>query len=217
MRCERFREGYSARLDDEPAGAPAAALTEHLRACPDCAGWAQSAARITRLARLDVTPVPDLADTITAGIALPARRVLRRRYLLRAALVVVGLAQLGIGVPALLGDSVGMAMAAHATHEAGAWNLAIGVAFLGAAFVPRRAAGLIPLLATFTVVLGVLSIRDLADGAVTAARLASHLAIVLGLGLLISLDRADRALPPPRPSTGEGRDEKKKPHLRGVA
>lgn len=217
MRCERFREAYSARLDDEPPGVPVAALTDHLRACPDCAGWSETAARLTRLARLDVTPVPDLADSITADIALPARRVHRLRYLLRAALLVVGLAQLGIGVPALLGDSVGMAMATHATHEAGAWNLAVGVAFLGAALVPRRAAGLIPLLATFTVVLAVLSIRDLADGAVTGARLASHLAIVLGLALLISLDRADRALPPPRPSTGEDRDEKKKPHLRGVA
>ncbi|HET6876373.1 MAG TPA: zf-HC2 domain-containing protein [Jatrophihabitans sp.] len=217
MRCDRFREAYSARLDDEPPGAAPDALSEHLRACTDCAGWAESAARITRLARLDVTPVPDLADAITAGIALPSRRVLRRRYLLRAALVLVGLAQLGIGVPAALGDSVGMAMATHATHEAGAWNLAIGVAFLGAAFMPRRAAGLIPLLGTFTVVLAVLSIRDLADGAVTVARLATHLAIVIGLGLLISLDRADRALPPLRPSTGEDRDEKKKSHLRGVA
>ena len=216
MRCERFREAYSARLDDEPLGVPAAAFTDHLRTCPDCARWSESAARITRLARLDVTPVPDLADTITAGIALPARRVHRRRYLLRAALVLVGLAQVGIGVPALLGDSVGMAMATHATHEAGAWNLAIAVAFLGAAFMPRRAAGLIPLLGTFTVVLAVLSIRDLADGAVTVGRLASHLAIVLGLCLLISLDRADRALPPPRPSTGEGHDDRK-PRLRGVA
>jgi len=217
VRCERFREAYSARLDDEPLGVPAATLTEHLRACPDCAGWSERAARLTRLARLDVTPVPDLADAITASVVLPARRVLRRRYLLRAALVLTGLAQLGIGIPALLGDSVGMAMAAHATHEAGAWNLAIGVAFLGTALVPRRAAGLIPLLGTFTVVLAVLSIRDLADGAVTVARLATHLAVVLGLGLLISLDRADRALPPLRPSTEQGPDEKNKPHLRGVA
>lgn len=216
MRCDRFREACSARLDGEPLGLSAAALTEHLRACADCARWSEAAARITRLARLDVTPVPDLADTITAGIALPARRVLRRRYLLRAALVLAGLAQLGIGLPAVLGDSVGMAMAAHATHEAGAWNLAIGVAFLGAALVPRRPAGLIPLLATFTVVLAVLSIHDLADGAVTVARLGSHVAVVVGLVLLISLDRAQRALPPLRPSTGEGRGEDR-PHLRGVA
>jgi predicted anti-sigma-YlaC factor YlaD len=216
VRCDRFREAYSARLDGEPLGVSSAALTEHLHACPDCARWSDAAERITRLARLDVTPLPDLADTITAGIALPARRVFRRRYLLRAALMLVGIAQLGIGLPELLGDSVGMAMAAHATHEAGAWNIAIGVAFLGAAIVPRRAAGLIPLLATFTVVLAVVSIRDLADGAVTAARLATHLAILLGLVLLISLDRAHRALPPLRPSATHGRDEDQ-PHLRGVA
>lgn len=216
MRCDRFREAYSARLDGEPLGVSSAVLTEHLHACPDCARWSDAAERVTRLARLDVTPVPDLAATITAGIALPARRVVRRRYLLRAALVLVGIAQLGIGLPELLGDSVGMAMAAHATHEAGAWNLAIGVAFLGAALVPRRVAGLIPLLGTFTVVLAVVSIRDLADGAVTVARLATHLAILVGLILLISLDRAQRALPPLRPSAHPGRDEDR-PNLRGVA
>jgi predicted anti-sigma-YlaC factor YlaD len=188
----------SARLDGEPLGMSAAALDAHLASCPDCARWADAAARATRHARLDVRPVPDLSEQIAAQVTLPARRVLRRRHLLRAGLLLAGLAQLLIGLPALTGDSIGMAMAAHAAHEAAAWNLAIGAAFVAAASMPRRAAGLIPLLATFLVVLGALSARDIAAGAVSGGRLATHAAALIGLLLLIGLDRAERALPPGR-------------------
>ena len=188
----------SARLDGEPLGMSASALDAHLASCPDCAGWADAAARATRLARLDVRPVPDLSDAIAAAVTLPARRVLRRRHLLRLGLLVAGLAQLAIGLPALTGDSIGMAMSAHGAHEAAAWNLAIGAAFVAAASMPRRAAGLVPLLGTFLVVLGALSVRDLASGSVTAGRLATHVAVLIGLVLLIALDRAERALPPGR-------------------
>jgi predicted anti-sigma-YlaC factor YlaD len=208
VRCDRFQEAVSARLDGEPLGMSAAALDHHLAACPDCAGWADDAARVTRLARLDVRPVPDLTDHITAQVVLPVRRVLRRRLALRIALLLAGLAQLAIGLPACGGDSLGMPMAAHAAHEAAAWNLAIGVAFVAAASMPRRAAGLIPLLSTFLVVLGALSVRDYVDGAVTVDRLITHVAALIGLLLLIGLDRAERALPRGRSTAGRrGRDE----------
>lgn len=216
MRCERFREAHSARLDGEPLGMSPAALDAHLGRCSECAEWAAAAERMTRLARVDVTPVPDLADRITTNVTGPARRVLRRRHLLRIALLVVGLVQLGLGVPALLDTSMGMAMAAHASHESAAWNLAIGASFLAAAWVPRRAAGLVPLLSVFTAVLAVLSIRDLADGAVTGARLATHLAVVVGLALLVALDRSQRALPPGR-QAGSDTEQRQPPRLRGVA
>lgn len=217
MRCDRFREAVSARLDGEPLGLSQSSLETHLASCSDCAGWADAAARATRMARLDVRPVPDLSDRLTAQVALPARRVLRRRHLLRGALLVAGLAQLGIGIPALTGDSIGMAMSAHAAHEAAAWNLAIAAAFVAAASVPRRAAGLIPLLGTFLLVLTVLSVRDYAGGYVSAARLATHAAALIGLGLLIALDRAERALPPGRFAAAPSSDSRTDQHLRGVA
>jgi predicted anti-sigma-YlaC factor YlaD len=208
----------SARLDGEPLGMSASALDAHLASCPDCARWADQAARVTRHARLDVRPVPDLSAQIAAQVALPARRVLRRRYLLRAGLLLAGLVQLLIGLPALTGDSIGMAMATHAAHEAAAWNLAIGAAFVAAASVPRRAAGLIPLLATFLVVLGALSARDVAAGAVSGGRLATHAAALVGLLLLIGLDRAERALPPGRSSAGRSTSSGTDDHgLRTVA
>jgi predicted anti-sigma-YlaC factor YlaD len=209
----------SARLDGEPLGLSAAALDAHLASCADCAAWAEAAAAVTRRARLDVRPVPDLTGAVVAGIALPTRRVLRRRHLLRLALLVVGLAQLAIGVPALTGDSLGMAMSMHSAHEAAAWNLAIGAAFVAVASVPRRAAGLIPLLTTFLVVLGVLSGRDYAAGTVGGDRLATHTVALVGLLLLVGLDRAERALPPGRSgrALGARRSDRGDDSLRGVA
>ena len=174
----------------------ASALDGHLASCADCARWLRAAEQATRLLRLDVRPVPDLSEEITATVALPVRRVLRRRLVLRVLLLLAGLAQLVIGIPAVTGDSIGMAMAAHAAHEAAAWNIAIGAAFVAAAALPRRATGLIPLLATFLVVLGVLSVRDIESGAVGVERLSTHLAALIGLLLLVLLDRAERALPP---------------------
>lgn len=207
----------SARLDGEPLGMSPAVLDQHLASCPGCARWAEAAARATRLARLDTRQVPDLSSTIAAQVALPARRVLRRRYALRIALVLAGIAQLGVGVPAVVGDSIGMTMSAHAAHEAAAWNIAVGIAFLAAAVVPRRAAGLIPLLSAFLVVLAVLSVRDYETGAVGFARLATHLAAAIGLAVLVLLDRAERALPPGRITAGRGSDESGDQSLRTVA
>lgn len=194
-----------------------AVLDQHLSACPDCAAWADAAAHATRLARMDARPVPDLSAAIAAAVTLPARRVLRRRYLLRFALLVIGLAQLAIGLVALSGDSIGMAMATHAEHEAAAWNLAVGVGLVAAASVPRRAGGLIPLLGTFLLLLSALSVRDYAAGVVSAARLASHFAALLGLLVLVLLDRAERALPSGWPAAAAGRGEAGDGSLRTVA
>ena len=58
---------------------------------------------------------------------------------LRIGLAAAALVQLVVGVPATLGDSMAMPMAAHAAHEMAAWNIALGVAFVAAALLPRRA------------------------------------------------------------------------------
>lgn len=220
VRCERFREAVSARLDGEPIGTSPSALQAHLSACVDCARWEAEAVRLSRVGRVTAAEVPDLSDRITAAVALPAGRVLRRRRVLRLALLVAGLGQLAIAVPAITGDSIGMVMSAHAAHEAAAWNLALAAAFLATASRPRRAAGLVPLLATFVVVLSALGARDFASGAASAERLATHLIAVAGLVLLVLLDRAERALPPDRWTTAEGSadtQDGERPGLRGVA
>ena len=222
MKCDRIREAASARLDGEPIGMSAAVLDRHLTTCIDCARWLDEATRLTRLSRLSAAEVPDLADQILAGAALPARRVLRRRRLLRLALVVVGAVQIGIAMPSLFGSSIDMAMSMHAAHEAAAWNVAMGAAFLATALRPQRAAGLLPVLAVFVGVLTALSIRDVASGAVAVGRLATHLGIVAGLVLVYALARAERALPPERRSALGEDDHRDHPDsgrggLRGVA
>jgi predicted anti-sigma-YlaC factor YlaD len=215
VRCDRFREAASARLDGEPVGVPAASLDQHSVSCPDCARWLAHATRLTRQVRLSAVDVPDLSARILADVVLPTRRVLRRRLVLRAALALVAVAQLAIAIPSLAGIGVGMAMSTHVAHESAAFDIAVGVAFLAAAFAPRRAAGLVPLLATFVIVLAVLSVHDLIDGEVTTARELTHLATVFGLALLVLLDRTERALPPRRARALD--ETPADPKLRGVA
>jgi predicted anti-sigma-YlaC factor YlaD len=162
--------------------------------------------------------VPDLRDRILADVVLPAQRVLRRRAALRLALGLVGIAQLAVALPALFGGSIDMAMSMHAAHETAAWNLALGAAFLATVADPRRAAGLLPPLVAFVGVLSLLSIRDLAGGAVAFGRLATHLSTVAGLVLVYALHHVERARPPERAtSAAPDTDQPGDRGLRGVA
>jgi predicted anti-sigma-YlaC factor YlaD len=213
VKCDRFREAASARLDGEPIGMAVSALDHHLATCVDCAGWIEDATRLSRTVRVSSTAVPDLSEQILADTVLPTRRVLRWRNQLRVSIALVGLVQLGLATPSLFGTDIGMAMSEHATHEAAAWSAALGIALLATAFKPARASGVLAVLATFVGVLALLSIRDVASGAVELPRLATHLAAVAGLGLVALLSRAERALPPaPEVAAGTSRSR-----LRGVA
>jgi predicted anti-sigma-YlaC factor YlaD len=158
-----------------------------------------------------------MAEQIVADAVLPARKVLRRRNWLRLGLAVAGLIQLGVAAPSLFGSNIGMVMSLHATHEAAAWNAALGVALLATGIRPHRAAGVLSVLLTFVVVLALLSIRDLASGAVDLTRLATHLSAVAGLVLVACLARAEQALPPLREAAGADRESGRGPGLRGVA
>ncbi len=213
VKCDRFREAASARLDDEPIGMASSALDHHLATCVDCARWLDDATRLTRTVRVAPTNVPDLSEKILGDAVLPTRRVLRTRNRLRLGIAFVGVIQLVLAAPALFGTDPGMAMAVHATHESAAWCTAIGIALLATALKPARAAGVLTVLATFVGVLALLSIRDVASGAVELPRLATHLAAVAGLGLVALLSRAERALPP-APEVEAGSTGSR---LRGVA
>ncbi len=173
-----------------------AALDEHLAGCASCAAWIDSASRLGRSLRVTGVTPPDLSELILAQVVSPAVRVARYRRRLRVGLAAIGLLQWALAVPALFGDTVGMQMAVHATHESAAWNLALGAAFLAVATKPMRAVGTLPILATFVAVLAVLSVGDIADGSVTLPRLASHLGIVVGLVLVFLMSRSQRLLPP---------------------
>ncbi len=80
---------------------------------------------------------------------------------------------------------------------------------------------MIPLLGVFLVVLTALSVHDVLDGAVGSGRLATHVAVLVGLLLLVALDRTERALPPQErrvlPGTAADDDARDAASLRTVA
>ncbi|MGR7025740.1 zf-HC2 domain-containing protein [Geodermatophilus sp. URMC 62] len=191
MQCAPFREAASARLDGEPLGMSAVDLDRHLAACPDCTGWVRAAGQVTRRARLaPAPPVPDLTAAVLAALpqSLPGAAAAARTRLvlsaLRLALLAAGVGQAGLAWPALASGSAAMSAPVHMAHETGAWNLAVAAAFVAVAALPRLAAGALPLLATFTVLLTVTTVRDLQAGHVHADRATAHLLLLAGAVLV---------------------------------
>src|SRR3954454_18832676 len=191
MPCSPYREAISARLDGEALGVPSRELDQHLAACADCTAWTAAATLVTRRARLAAAPpVPDLTATVLGALPreLPGVAAAARARLvdtgLRLALLVVGAAQAGLAWPALTSGHAAMSAPMHMTHETGAWNLGIAAAFLAVAAAPRLAAGTLPFLGTFTVLLVPVTIADLAAGRVTADRATVHLLLLAGLPLV---------------------------------
>jgi predicted anti-sigma-YlaC factor YlaD len=191
MQCPAFREAASARLDGESPGMPVAALDAHLAGCPACTDWLAHASAVTRRARLaPAPPVPDLTAAVLT--ALPARlpggaaaaRARLTTSALRLALLAVGAAQALLAWPALVDGSAAMSAPVHMAHETGAWNLAAGAAFVAVAAAPRLAAGALPFLGTFAVLLTVLTARDLVAGHVHADRGVVHLLLLAGVALV---------------------------------
>ncbi|WP_409332581.1 zf-HC2 domain-containing protein [Trujillonella humicola] len=191
MECPGFREAVSARLDGESPGMPVGELDAHLAGCPSCAAWADAAAGVTRRARLaPAPPVPDLTAAVLSALPrqLPGAAAAARAGLvsagLRLALLAVGAAQALLAWPALVTGTAAMSAPVHMAHETGAWNLAAGAAFLAVAAGPRLAAGALPFLGTFVVLLAVLTIGDLGAGHVHGERAAAHVLLAVGVVLV---------------------------------
>lgn len=198
MDCAHCREVLSARLDGEDDPADGRLVDAHLQTCAGCRRFADDAARVTRLARTSVAAeVPDLVGAVLA--AAPRTRLPRLVTALRVLLGMVGVAQLAVALggvlavwadrhehPAALLDGVSLQ---HFAHESAAWNLALGVGFVWVAWRSSRTSGVVPTLATFVVVLTALVALDLAAGRVDPSRLLLHGLVLLGLVLVIALDR----------------------------
>jgi predicted anti-sigma-YlaC factor YlaD len=194
MQCQNFREAISARLDGEPLGMPVHSLDGHLSDCRDCASWADAAALVTRRARLaPAAPVPDLTAAVLAALprelpgAAAAARVRLVGTALRLALLAVGVGQAGLAWPALMSGAAAMSAPVHMAHESGAWNLAVAAAFVAVAAGPRLAAGALPFLGTFAVLLVPVTLADLLAGRVQADRAVAHLLLVAGVLLVAAL------------------------------
>jgi predicted anti-sigma-YlaC factor YlaD len=195
--CADCRDELSARLDGEDDPRLRAAVDAHLASCTECRRWFDEAARITRLARTSVAhPTPDLVDVVRA--AAPAARCAWWRPALRVVLALAGLGQLALAVVEIAaggahgggGEMEGASML-HFAHESAAWNLALGVGFLWIAWRVGRAAGLVPTLTAFVVVLATLTGLDFLQGRVDPARLASHALVFIGYVAVLALAATD--------------------------
>ncbi|WCO66981.1 zf-HC2 domain-containing protein [Iamia majanohamensis] len=196
MRCDDFREASSARLDHEdlPDGVTGAALDAHLATCADCLAWADVASSLHRQVRMrPARPQPDRTEALLAAVPLASRpRPVREGV--RYALLAVGLAQVLLALPALfLGAEVDAPV--HVAREMGAFELALGVGLLSAAWRPRLATGLLPFAAALAGAVLVTAVVDVVRGQAVALSEAHHVLDLAGVALLWLLQtRPGRAL-----------------------
>jgi predicted anti-sigma-YlaC factor YlaD len=195
MRCEAIREALSARLDGEASGLADSAVDAHLRTCAACTAWAEELSILHRMVRVrEAEPVPDLTAAILGAGAAP-RPVPRAQPIsvARWGLFVVALTQLVLAGPTLvLGEGSGAAV--HVARELGAFDVALAVGLLVAAWQPARAWGLLPVVAALALVLGGTAVLDVVRGTATSFGEAHHLLDLAGVALLWGVAREDRAM-----------------------
>jgi RNA polymerase sigma-70 factor, ECF subfamily len=206
MRCDVAREALSARLDGERPQVLAQQVDAHLESCRSCRAWLIGAAVQTRrLASFEPGQGPDLVEKILASVGEGATaahgrwiRGLRSRYR-RCGLIAVGVFQVAIAAAQISGIDFGMVSAhghgamtgEHLLHESTAWLLALGLAMIAAGIWPVAAIGVAAILGAYSVALMGYVTVDAYAGEVTAARVASHVPLLVGLvfALLVARER----------------------------
>ena len=187
MRCDTIREALSARIDGEDPGIDGEVLDVHLRTCRACERWTEELTALHRMVRVrEAEPVPDLTTAILASapspepaVPWPAEPVSVARW----ALFAVGLTQLVLAGPALLlGQDPGATV--HVARELGAFDVALAVGLLVAAWQPERAWGLLPLAAALALVIGVTAAVDVVQGRAGSLGEVHHLLELAGLAFL---------------------------------
>ena len=202
--CVAIREAVSAEIDGEPAPRSYVEVARHLDGCAACRRFADEVSGLARRTRIGpADTVPDLTSAITANLAvagvgagagaseprvtLPSRtRAGSRVGELRVLVALAGVAQLVVAVPMLLG-LVGPDL--HLGRDLGALQIALGIGLLLAAAQPRRAPGVLPVLAVVAAITAVAAIVDVAAGTATIAAELTHLAELVGVGALWALTR----------------------------
>lgn len=204
------REALSARLDGEREPVPSARVDEHLDGCAACRAWfdqvvsqARGLNRLIQSRPVIAAPGPLKIEAIER--VPPLRRARRTAMSWRRwALLFVGVAQFALAMVQGLGLSVGLGhdhgmhggnhlRGNHLLNESTAWSVALGVIMVGAALWPSAAAGLAGVLGVFVGVLTVYIVVDALSGAVTVARILTHLPVVIGAVLAILVWRGDSA------------------------
>ncbi|WP_422749901.1 zf-HC2 domain-containing protein [Mycobacterium sp. WMMD1722] len=192
MDCGVAREALSARMDGEREPVPSARVDEHLAGCRLCTEWYRVARQQSLM--LEAMAAPGL------GAANDESEPPRRRPAgyagLRYALGAIGVIQLGLALVQALGvdfglvsSNHGIAGGAHLLNESTAWSAALGATLIAAAVRPVFAPGAVSAAGVYALVLAYYVAMDSMNGHVTAARVASHLPVLLGAALAFLLWR----------------------------
>jgi predicted anti-sigma-YlaC factor YlaD len=217
MTCAHCRDALSARADGQLSVRENESLNRHLAGCAACRWWAVAVDAVARWSAL-ATPeeAPDLSQPILGALDDQARRrgVVEGRTaeqpsarpaghdhrvgwlesplgVSRLGLVLVGLVQLCYAVPGLTGDDAGAPV--HIAREQGSWGFALAFALLVAAWRPHLVDGLLPFVAALAIGLATTAALDIAAGNTSSVREVSHIAAIIGLGLLWAIHRTTAA------------------------
>jgi predicted anti-sigma-YlaC factor YlaD len=206
--CEAARTWLSASRDGEALHDDRAAA--HLETCQACAAWAAALDELTGRLRLRPAARLDLVGpALAAWREQAAGRRERGAAVGRALLGAAGSTGLLLAASQLAGTpSTSPRISAHAGRELVAFEAALAVGFLLAAWRPRRhAGGLFGVALTVVALILAGSVADLLAGRSQLAGEVSHLPLVVGV-LGLALARPTRRRPPPAPvapSGGPGR------------
>lgn len=185
MDCEGARIAVSVLLDSEEPAAEQQELEQHLSQCGACQRWREDAHEVTRRFRLLPIAVPPPSQTLLESTQAATNRWSwpEAATLTRLALVLVAIGQIAVTVPALIFGSDHDAPI-HVAHEMGAFDLALAVGFLVAAWRPSRARGMSAIVGAAALVLILTAAIDLAAGRTSPGDEAPHLLAVAGWLLL---------------------------------
>ena len=195
MRCDTIREAISARLDGEAPGLDDDTIDGHLAECDACVTWSDELSALHRMVRVrEAEAVPDLTGAILGSPPpTPVRRGWRTEVIspARWALFVVALTQLLLAAPALLlGEDSGATI--HVARELGAFDVALAVGLLVAAWQPARAWGLLPVVAALALVMASTAVVDVVRGTASGFGEVHHVLDLAGLVLLWLVAREER-------------------------
>jgi predicted anti-sigma-YlaC factor YlaD len=208
--CKDVRVALSARLDGEEPGMAAESIDGHLFGCPACAAWLDGVGQVQAA---ELAQAPDLTEQIMSAVnadaVVTAHRARLRaaaeahahRQVLRIAVALAALVQLGLAVPTLVGTFLATEAGPHTGREMASFDIAVAVGFLLAAYRPARARAFVPVALVLAACLAITSGVDVVRGVTGFGHEFGHLVAVAQAGLLWALGRREAGMPTrvPRP------------------
>jgi len=196
--CTTAMELFSASLDGEISVGESLAIESHLGSCQACLQHAVAMSTLHRSIWLQPAEyIPDLSTKIIARSHPPRAGV---GEWIRWALMVVGLTELVLSLPALIFGADSSAPV-HVARHVGSLGVAFVIGLVYVAWKPTRAYGLLPFGAALGGCMLVSSVLDLINNETALLDESTHLFEFLGIILLWRLAGAPRPKLPQLPNS----------------